>query len=76
MRDNGEGMGEEQEWWGVGEEREAGRDSLHVLNPQDKLSLRTLMAPELDTRSCSLGELSCCSAGRSRPLSCDAPALA
>lgn len=40
----------------VGEEREAGRDSLHVLNPQDKLSLRTLTAPELDTCSCSLGD--------------------
>lgn len=43
--------------WKVGE---ASRDSLRVLNPQDKLSLRTLTAPELDTRSGSLGHLSCC----------------
>lgn len=60
-----------------GEEgREASRDSLHVLNLQDKPSLRTLTAPELDTCVCSLGALSCCSVSRSRPLSCDAPALA
>lgn len=59
--------------WG---RREASRDSLHVLNPQDKLSLRTLTAPELDTCMRSLGDLSGCSAGRSGPLSCDALALA
>ena len=75
MRDNGKRMGEERRWW-VGEEREASRDRLNVLNPQDKLSLRTLMAPELDTRGCSLGDLSHCSAGRSQPLRRDAPALA
>ena len=62
--------------WGGREEAETSRDSLHVLHPQDKLSLRTLTAPELDTRVCPLGDLSCCLAGRSRPLSCDAPALA
>lgn len=71
----GEGM-ETSGRGGVGEETETSRDSLHVLNPQDKLSLRTLTAPELDTRVCPLGDLSCCSVGRSRPLSCDAPALA
>ena len=57
MRDNGKRMGEERRWW-VGEEREASRDRLNVLNPQDKLSLRTLMAPELDARVLSGGPFS------------------
>lgn len=45
---------------GGGRGGEASRDSLRVLNPQDKLSLRTSTAPELDIRGCSLGHLSCC----------------